>query len=53
MCSSMHTDNMGKDNWRFGEGAAQGLGYMVLTGEAKFPIDFTQPRQEICIKSAL
>ena len=53
MCSSMQIDNMGKDNLMFGEGPAQGLSYMALTGEAKFHIDFTQPRQEICIKSAL
>ena len=42
MGSSVHLDNEGKDILILAEGPTQGLDDNTLTGEAKYPIDFTQ-----------
>ena len=43
--SSVHIDNEDKDILILGEGPAQGLDDTKLTAEAKYHINFTQPRK--------
>ena len=45
MSSSVHIDNKNKDILILGEGPTQGLDDMILTAEAKCPINFTQPNK--------
>ena len=45
MSSSVHVDNKNKDILILGEGPTQGLDGTTLTAEAKYPINFTQPRK--------
>ena len=42
MSSSVHVDNKEKDTLILGKETTQGLDYMTLTAEAKYPINFTQ-----------
>ena len=44
MSSSVHIDNKNKDILILGEGRTQGLDDTTLTAEAKYSINFTQPR---------
>ena len=41
MNSSVHADNKNRDILILGEGPLQGLDDITLTGEAKYPINFT------------
>ena len=41
MRSSVHVDNKNKDTVILGEGPTQGLDDTTLTGESKYPINFT------------
>ena len=41
----MHVDNKNKDTLIFGEELTQRLDDTTLTAEAKYPINFTQPRK--------
>ena len=43
MSSYVHIDNKGKDILILGEGPTKGLDDTTLTGEAIYPINFTQP----------
>ena len=45
MSSSAHIDDKNKDILILGEGPTQGLDDTKLTAEAKYPINFTQPRK--------
>ena len=45
MSSSVHIDNKNKDILILGEELTQGLDDTTLTTEAKYPINFTQPRK--------
>ena len=45
MSSSVHVDNKYKDILILGEGRTQALDDTSLTGEAKYPINFTQPNK--------
>ena len=45
MSSFMHIDDKNKDILILGKGATQGLNDTILTIEAKYPINFTQPRK--------
>ena len=45
MSSSVHVDNKYKDILILGEGRTQRLDDTSLTGEAKYPINFTQPNK--------
>ena len=45
MSSFMHIDDKNKDILILGKGATQGLNDTILTTEAKYPINFTQPRK--------
>ena len=47
MSSSLHIDNKGKDILILGKGPTQGLDDTTLPGEAKYPINFTQPNKNI------
>ena len=47
--SSVHIDNKNKDALILGEGPAQGLGDTTLKAEAKYRIDFTQPRKKFAL----
>ena len=49
MSSSVHIDNKNKDILILGEGPTQGLDDTILTTEAKYPIDFTQPRKKLAL----
>ena len=49
MSSSAHIDNKNNDNLILIEGLTQGLDDTTLTGEAKYPINFTQPRQRFVL----
>ena len=51
--SSVHIDNKKTDTLILCEGTAQGLDNTALTAEAKYPINFTQLRKKVCIKSTL
>ena len=43
--SFVHIDNRNKDILILGEGPAQRLDDIILTEEAKYPINFTQPNK--------
>ena len=45
MNASVHIDNKGKDILILGEGPTQGLDDTILTAEAIYPINFTQPNK--------
>ena len=47
MRPSLHNDNKNKDILIFGEGPTQGPDNTTRTGEAKYPIYFTQPRKRL------
>ena len=49
MSLSVHIDNKNKDILILGEGQAQGLGDTALTAEAKYPINFTQPKERFVL----
>ena len=49
MSSSMHVANKGKDILIFGEGQTEGSNDITLTAEAKYPINFTQPRKRFIL----
>ena len=49
MSSSVHIDNKYKDILILGEGSTQGLDDTILTAEAKYPINFTQPRKRFVL----
>ena len=49
MSSSVHIDNKNKDILILGEGPTQGLDDTTLTSEAKYPINFTQPRKRFVL----
>ena len=49
MSSSVHIDNKNKDILILGEGPTQRLDDTILTTEAKYPIDFTQPRKKLAL----
>ena len=49
MSSSVHIDNKNKDISILGEGPTQGLDETTLKAEAKYPINFTQPRQRFLL----
>ena len=53
MSSYGHIDNKSKDILILGEGSTQGLDDTTLTAKAIYPINFTQPRKNICINSTL
>ena len=45
MSSSVHIDNKNKNVLFLGKEPTQGLNDATLTAEAKYPINFTQPRK--------
>ena len=49
MSSSAHIDNKNKDILILGEGPTQELDDATLTAEAKYPINFTQPRKRFVL----
>ena len=49
MSSSVHNDNKNKDILILGEEPTQGLDDTTLTAEAKYPINFTQPRKRFVL----
>ena len=49
MSSSVHVANKGKDILIFGEGQTEGSNDITLTAEAKYPINFTQPRKRFIL----
>ena len=49
MSSSVHIDNKNKDILILGEGPTQELDDTTLTAEAKYPINFTQPRKRFVL----
>ena len=49
MSSSVHIDNKNKDILIPGEVVTQGLDYTTLTAEAKYLINFTQPRKRFVL----
>ena len=49
MISSVHVDNKNKDILILGKGPIQGLDDTTLTAEAKYPINFTQPRKRFVL----
>ena len=49
MSPSVHIDNKNKDILILGEGLTQGLDDTTLTAEAKYPINFTQPRKRFVL----
>ena len=49
MSSSVHIDNKNKDILILSEGATQGLDDTTLAAEAKYPINFTQPRKRFVL----
>ena len=49
MDSSVHIDNKNKDILIPGEVVTQGLDYTTLTAEAKYLINFTQPRKRFVL----
>ena len=49
MSSSVHIDNKNKDFLIPGEGPTQGLDDTTLAAEAKYPINFTQPRKRFVL----
>ena len=53
MSSTVHFDNKNRDILILGEKTTQGLDNTTLTAEVKYPINFTQPKEKICIKFTL
>ena len=51
MNSFVRIDNKGNDILIVGEEPMQELNDIALTAEAKYLINFTQPRKTFCIKS--
>ena len=49
MSSSAHVDNKTKDILILGEGPTQRLNDTTLTAEAKYPINFMQPRKKLVL----
>ena len=49
MSSSVHVDNKNKDILILGEGPTQGLDHNISTVEAKYPVNFTQPRKRFVL----
>ena len=49
MSSSVHVANKGKDFLIFGEGQTEVSNDITLTAEAKYPINFTQPRKRFIL----
>ena len=49
MSSSVHIDNKSKDILILGKRPTQKLGDTKLGGEAKYPINFTQPRKRFLL----
>ena len=49
MSSSAHIDNKNKDILILGDGPTQGLDDTTLTAQAKYPINFTQPRKRFVL----
>ena len=49
MNSCLHVDKKNRDILILGEGPIQGLDDIKLTGEAKYPINFTQPRKRFVL----
>ena len=49
MISSEHIDNKNEDVLILGEGPIQELDYTTLTAEAKYPINFTEPRKRFVL----
>ena len=49
MSSSVHVDDKNKDILILGKGPTQGLDATKLTAEAKYPINFTQPRKRFIL----
>ena len=49
MSSSEYIDNKNKDTLILGEEPKQGLDDTTLTAEAKYPINFTQPRKRFVL----
>ena len=47
--SSVHIDNKDKDILILGEGQTQGLDDTTITAEAKYPVNFTQPRKRFVL----
>ena len=47
--ASVHIDNKNKDFLIPGEGPTQGLDGTTLAAEAKYPINFTQPRKRFVL----
>ena len=49
MSSSVHVENKRKDNLILDEGLTQGLDDTILTAEAKYLINFTQPVEKFVL----
>ena len=49
MSSSAHIDDKNKDVLILGDGPTQGLDDTTLTAQAKYPINFTQPRKRFVL----
>ena len=49
MNQSVHIDNKNKDILILGEGPTQGLDDTTETTDAKYPINFTQPRERFTL----
>ena len=49
MSSSVHVENKRKDNLILDEGVTQGLDDTILTAEAKYLINFTQPGEKFVL----
>ena len=49
MSSSVYTDNKNKYILILREGTTEGLDDITLTAEAKYPINFTQPRERFVL----
>ena len=49
LSSSVHVDNKNKNILIIGEGPTQGLDDTTLTGEAKYPTNFTQSRKRFVL----
>ena len=49
MSSSLHIDNKNKDIWILVGGSTQGLDDITLMAEAKYFVNFTQPRKRFVL----
>ena len=49
MSSSVNSNDKNKDILILGEGATEGLNDTTLTREAKYPINFTQPKKRFVL----